>query len=474
MKLRCVFATAFLLLTTIVYARIDLGAGRQATVGAYVYDLRKGDVVLADNADVAMTPASVVKSFTTASALQTLGKDWRFETRVALTGTRAGKGVWNGDLVIIPGGDPTLESDEPSGTKGLCGEIAQALKDLGVSKINGSIIVADTVPDQGQAPDWENEDTVYPYGAGWFNLNWNDNTFTIWPASGRTKPHVPDLEIVRQTRRYRGIDRGTGSERLYVYAPRTGKSKGRKGRRRSSAQSNWSTKTTMPFPYKVFVHALREQLAADEITVTDKKSHNSADIDELLNSTMTPVLTHRSLPLVDIMRDLMYRSDNTFAEGVLRAQAPGASRDSAISCEMQLWRANGLDLDGQLFKDGSGLSRTTSVTPRFIGNVLQYMAQSDYRDDYVGLFARAGVDGTLKHLLKDTPLMGRLALKSGSMSGVRCYAGYALDEEGLPSHVVVLFVNRYSCSGDNLRKSIENFLLDTFAPLSGVKVSEEN
>ena len=89
---------------------------------------------------------------------------------------------------------------------------------------------------------------------------------------------------MRQTRRYRGIDRGTGSERLYVYAPRTGKSKGRKGRRRSSAQSNWSTKTTMPFPYKVFVHALREQLAADEITVTDKKSHNSADIDELLNS----------------------------------------------------------------------------------------------------------------------------------------------------------------------------------------------
>ena len=49
MKLRCVFATAFLLLTTNVYARIDLGAGRQATVGAYVYDLRKGDVVLADS-----------------------------------------------------------------------------------------------------------------------------------------------------------------------------------------------------------------------------------------------------------------------------------------------------------------------------------------------------------------------------------------------------------------------------------------
>ena len=73
MKLRHVFATAFLLFSSIVYARIDLGAGRQATVGAYIYDLRSDKVVLADNADVAMTPASVVKSFTTASALQNLG-----------------------------------------------------------------------------------------------------------------------------------------------------------------------------------------------------------------------------------------------------------------------------------------------------------------------------------------------------------------------------------------------------------------
>ena len=70
----------------------------------------------------------------------------------------------------------------------------------------------------------------------------------------------------------------------------------------------------------------------------------------------------------------------------------------------------------------------------------------------------------MKNLLKDTPLTGRLALKSGSMSGVRCYAGYLLDENEHPSHVVVLFVNRYSCSGASLRRSIENFMLDTFAP----------
>lgn len=466
MKLRHVFATAFLLFSSIVYARIDLGAGRQATVGAYIYDLRSDKVVLADNADVAMTPASVVKSFTTASALQNLGKDWRFETRVTLTGKRGGNGAWNGDLVIIPSGDPTLESDEPAGTKGLCGEVAEALKTMGVSKINGSIIVADTVSDQGQAPDWENEDTPYPYGAGWFNLNWNDNTFTIWPNSGVTKPHVPGLDVVRVTRRYRGVDRGAGSERLYVFSPRAGKKgKGRKGRRRSGTDdANWAVKTTMPFPYKAFVYALREQLKTDGITVADRKSKDLTDIDELLQSKLTPVVSHYSLPLSDIMRDLMHRSDNTFAEGVLRAQARGASRDSAISCEMRLWRDNGLDLDGQLFKDGSGLSRTTSVSPHFIGNVLQYMAQSDYRDDYVSLFARAGQDGTLKNLLKDTPLTGRLALKSGSMSGVRCYAGYLLDENEHPSHVVVLFVNRYSCSGASLRRSIENFMLDTFAP----------
>lgn len=472
MKLGHLFATAFLLFSTISYGKIDLGAGRQATIGAYVYDLHTGEVVVADDADVAMTPASVVKSFTTASALQTLGPEWRFETRAALTGKGDSHGVWSGDLVIIPSGDPTLESDEPSGTKGFCDEIAQALKTKGILKIDGNIIVVDTVPDQGQAPDWEVEDTAYPYGAGWFNLNWSDNTFTIWPATGRTKPFVPDLEIVRKTRRYRGIDRGVGSERLYVYSPRSKGGKGRRGKK--AATRNWSVKTTMPFPYKVFVHALREQLKAVDIEVTGRKWPNSADIETLPTANMMPVVTHYSLPLADIMRDLMYRSDNTFAEGVLRAQAPGASRDSAISLEMKLWQANGLDVEGQLFKDGSGLSRMTGVTPRFIGNVLQFMAQSDYCDDYVGLFARAGENGTLKNFLKDTPLTGRLALKSGSMSAVRCYAGYALDEEAHPTHVVVLFVNRFSCSGTALRQSIENFMLETFTPLLNLNITEEN
>lgn len=435
--------------TVYAEARISLGAGRQASVGAYIYDLKGDSVVLADGADIAMTPASVVKSFTTASALQTLGKDWRFQTRVALTGKSGGNGVWKGDLVIVPGGDPTLESDNPGGSHGIIENISRALRDMNVRTITGAIIVADTVPDQGQAPDWENEDTPYPYGAGWFNLNWNDNTFTIWPSSGRTEPHVPDLEVVKIRRRSPGVDRGAGSERLYVYGPNF------KNKRRAE-------KTTMPFPYKVFSYALHRQLEKDGVKVNGKAKRDT-DNKKILESPMKPVYIHYSASLDTIMRDLMHRSDNTYAEGVLRAQAPGATRAGAIAVEEDLWRGNGLNMDGQQFRDGSGLSRTTSVTPHFIGDVLGYMAKSPLGKDYVSLFAVAGRDGTVKSLLKNTPLEGRLALKSGSMSGVRCYAGYALDNAGQPSHVVVLFVNRYSCSGASLRSAIEKFLVENLA-----------
>lgn len=443
-------------------AAIDLGVGRQATVGAYIYDLKGDSVVLADNADVAMTPASVVKSFTTASALQNLGKDWRFETRVALSGSRGAKGVWNGDIIIFPGGDPTLDSENPGGKSGICDSIIYALRDMGLHTVTGSVVIADTVPDQGQAPYWENEDTPYPYGAGWFNLNWKDNTFSIWPATGKTAPHVPDLEIVKIRRRNSGIGRGTGSERLYVYG------RNLKNRRRCET-------TTMPYPYKAFAYALRKRLGENGIDVKGRY-RKEGDPATIAGMKLTPVCTYYSEPLLTIMRDLMYRSDNTFAEGVLRAQAPGASREAAVKAEIELWRGNCVDTDGQLFRDGSGLSRSTSVTPRFIGDVLGYMAKSDYRDDYVSLYARAGRDGTVRNLLKETPLAGRMALKSGSMSGVRCYAGYALDEDGAPGYVVVLFVNRYSCSGASLRTAIEKFMVENMAPRLGVadKITDDD
>ena len=68
----------------------------------------------------------------------------------------------------------------------------------------------------------------------------------------------------------------------------------------------------------------------------------------------------------------------------------------------------------------------------------------------------------MARLLADTRLKGALALKSGSMSGVLCYAGYKIDTSGNPTHVVVIMVNGFTCKVAEVRKAIASYLLTIF------------
>ena len=80
----------------------------------------------------------------------------------------------------------------------------------------------------------------------------------------------------------------------------------------------------------------------------------------------------------------------------------------------------------------------------------------------MSFFPKAGKDGTMKGFLAKTPLQGKIAMKTGSVNGVQCYAGYKLGVNGKPTHVVVIMVNNFFCSRQSLRKAIEAMLTKTF------------
>ena len=102
------------------------------------------------------------------------------------------------------------------------------------------------------------------------------------------------------------------------------------------------------------------------------------------------------------------------------------------------------------------------MTPKFMEQVLTHMAKSSMADTYVSLFPKVGKEGTVRNFLKGTALDGKLVLKSGSMNGVHCYAGYKLGSNGKPTHSVVIIVNNFFCTRDALRKEIQRFLLAVF------------
>ncbi len=418
--------------------------GEEATsVGIYIKDLATGKVLIDHNSQLALTPASVMKAVTTASALSVNGADGRFSTKVVLRGSKGAAGVWNGDVVVYGSADPTLESENFKSKLGFGDSIVAGLKRKGIKSITGGIVVKQTLKDAGPILQWEIEDVAWPYGAGLFGFNYRDNTATVYPNTGKTSPTVPDLEIcVNKVTGGNDLVRGVYSDRLMVYTRDTGNTK-------------WAVNTTVPDPSAVFVTELTSKLKKAGITVGGKAKSASG-------AAETALYTHRSPVYSEIMRSLMVRSDNLFAEGMLRSIAPDGTRKAAINREKELWATRGINTRYTIINDGSGLTRANRLSAHFIGDVLEWMAKSKHADTYSSFFPRAGKEGTLRGFLAKTPLTGNIALKTGSVSSVQCYAGYKLDQEGKPTHIVVILVNGFFCPRRQVREAAERLLLDTF------------
>lgn len=418
--------------------------GEESTsVGIYIKNLSTGKVIVDHNSQLALTPASVMKAITTASALSITGPDRRFATPVVLKGHPEGD-TWCGDIVVRSCADPTVESEYFKGHLGFCDSVAAAIRREGIRKISGRIIVEQTLSNPGPIAQWEIEDVAWSYGAGLFGMNWRDNTFTLYPATGQTKPEIPGLDVeLKRSASGNDLVRGVYSDRLIVFA-------------RSTTDKKWAVRTSMPDPAAVFRAELKSTLSEKGITLGEKE--NAAGE----NPKEKTVYTHRSPRFAEIMRSLMVRSDNTFAEGILRAIDPAASRKDVIKREKELWATRGINTRYTIINDGSGLTRANRLSAHFIGDVLEWMAKSPQSDTYTSFFPRAGKEGTLRGFLAKSTLKGQIALKTGSVSSVQAYAGYKLDSNGKPTHVIVIIVNGFFCPRRQVREGAENLLINTF------------
>lgn len=146
--------------------------------------------------------------------------------------------------------------------------------------------------------------------------------------------------------------------------------------------------------------------------------------------------------LGELMQSCMFRSDNLYAEAFLRlfSLENGGDGSGAMAARlaMQHWEALNFPVEGVSIVDGSGLSRDNLLSAVFMTAVLQ-----SRKDDaeYVSLFPKVGEEGTVRSFMQNTPLQGRMVLKTGSMSGIQSYAGYLLGDDGRPTHCIVVMAN---------------------------------
>lgn len=109
---------------------------------ALVVDLGNGHTVFADHAGTVLPTASLMKLFTTATALMRLGTGTRLTTRVFASGTRHGNTL-TGNLYLRGGGDFTFGNASfvrgAYGGGGTVQSLAAAIRRSGVRQVRGSI-----------------------------------------------------------------------------------------------------------------------------------------------------------------------------------------------------------------------------------------------------------------------------------------------------------------------------------------------
>jgi D-alanyl-D-alanine carboxypeptidase/D-alanyl-D-alanine-endopeptidase (penicillin-binding protein 4) len=172
---------------------------RYASVSLTVLDATTGETVFSYNPNMGLATASTLKTITTITAFNLLGKDFQYQTQFGYTGSIAADGTLNGDVIIKGAGDPTLGSWRYDDTheNHILSLMTDALQKAGIKKINGRIIGDDSVFGTQSIPEgWIWMDVGNYYGAGTSGLCWRENQFDIKLKTGRVDSPIGVLRTV--------------------------------------------------------------------------------------------------------------------------------------------------------------------------------------------------------------------------------------------------------------------------------------
>ena len=429
---------------------------KHAQIGFQIREIGTNKVIAEYQPQKSLTPASVAKIITTATALDILGADFRFVTRLEYNGKLA-NGTLNGNLYIIGGGDPALGS-EFLGNAGFIAAWIEAVKKAGINTVNGKIMANADVFDREPVPlRWTWEDMGNYYAAGVYGVSAFDNTYRIYfdsqgfgarPKITRT---IPDVNYHFENRLQNANNQ---KDSAYIYGMPYSNERIIVGTIPAN-KKDFVVKGDIANPPQFLADFFAKELLKSGITV---KNNTILDFTNNENKTF---FTHLSPTLAEIVKVTNFKSINLFAEHLFKflslQKAKVGNNNDAVSVILNHWKKKGLDISGVFLYDGSGLSPQNAVSVDFLTQLLVIARKNEAF--YLSL-PLAGREGTVAGFLKGTALEGNARLKSGSIDGVQTYAGYV--KNGGKEYAVTIIVNRFTGNRSEVRRQISELLNSYF------------
>ncbi len=421
---------------------VDRPEFKHALFGIEFYSLDSGKPVYTMNADKLFVPGSTTKLLTEGTALEVMGADYRFHTRVYRTGNVDGSGTLNGDLVLVASGDPNLSGrvrpdgtlafenedhayDSDPHTRAVSGDPLLIIRKLasqvaahGIKRINGRVLVDATLFKSGDrelgtdvvmSPIVVNDNLVdvmvgpgaRPGAAG-----------VVSPAPVTSYVHVinavttsapgsaPSIEFVSDTAdgaglrtvRVTGTTPAGGPAILYAYR--------------------------VPDPTRYAEVTLAEALRERGVTVSQTGAPGVVDFKSMRGAYVPDrvVAEHVSPPLKEDVRITLKVSQNLHASMTPRVlaavRAPGDTSKTGFDLEREFLQHAGLDVSGAQQADGAG--GDAHFTPAFMVSYLEYMSKQKDAVIFHEALPVLGRDGTLWNIQPQSPAVGHVFAKTGT------------------------------------------------------------
>jgi serine-type D-Ala-D-Ala carboxypeptidase/endopeptidase (penicillin-binding protein 4) len=421
-----------------------------------------GQVIFERDADKAFMPASNMKLYTSAAALDAFGPKFKIKTSVYATNPIE-RGGLQGDLILYGRGDPNLsprfETDDPKRYSdfkpadkiGAIEKLADQIKARGIRIISGNIIGDDSFfAGDLVGSGWEWDDMQFYYGAEVSALTANDNTvnFTIIPASKTGEK--PTIKVQPITNYVRIVNTATtsanGQTRIGVHRPLNSNEVQFFGTIPRRAQA-FSINIAIHDPAVFAATLLREALGRRKIRLRGRIERRDAiaRVTEPFDvSKMIEVAKLESQPLSEMLKIVNKQSQNLHTELMLRQLGTrhseygmldeyGQPKHTAIlgnEVRRRFLQRAGIEVDTLSLRDGSGLARQNLVTPRSTSRLLEFMLTHPHSNVFRESLALAGVDGTLERRMRETEAFSNFHGKTGTLSYVNSLSGYVTTHNG--------------------------------------------
>ena len=426
--------------------------------GVLIQSLDTGRTVFERNSTIQFLPASNFKLVVSATALDTLGPDYRMKTSLYSTG-QVDNGVLKGDLILVGGGDPVLSSDQLR-------TMADKVKALGIKTVEGQVVAdAGWFDDIRLGEGWEWDSEPYYYSAEVSGLNLDENYVGVLvnsgdkvgsPASVSLVPATDYLTVRNDcTTSLAGSPKTVSVDRLEAQNVIRVTGTVPFGYRNTAAEEWITVDDPSMFTCHTFVNMLREMGVRVSGHAGSATSPN-ADPSEVVSANGKPVPSGAQLvasvdsPPFSKMLALMNKpSDNLIAECLLKTVGKHVkghgSTAAGADVETNFLKRIGADTSEIAIADGSGLSRKNCISPSNLVKILTCMYHHKYAKVFLDSLPIAGVDGTLKNRMKGTRAAGNARAKTGSMTRVNCLSGFVKTRGG-ENLVFSIMLNHFQCT----------------------------